>query len=97
MGGDHRAEYKNKVASSANRGSGFISMLVHRPNHVPELQAYFQVRVFFYSCRSNLIRGSCPLPGCDLRYCSQRYFFCFFIGTCIECNVEYMYRPLPDV
>jgi hypothetical protein len=96
MGGDHRAEYKNKVASSANRGSGFISMLVHRPNHVPELQAYFQVRGFFCSCRTNLIRGSRTSPGCDLRYCSQGYFF-VFNGICIECNVEHMYRPLPGV
>lgn len=41
-GGDHRAAYKNKVASQANRG-GLLSAWVWKPNHIPELQAYFQV------------------------------------------------------
>lgn len=46
MAGDHRAAYKNKVAGTSHKG-GLLSAWVYRPNHIPALQAYFQVGCMF--------------------------------------------------
>lgn len=43
MAGDHRAAYKNKVQAQVKGGGGLLSAWVYRPNHVPQLQAYFAV------------------------------------------------------